>query len=250
MEVENAQQQVNQGNNLNQSPPSVNPITNQKGNFLLIIGVVVLVLVIGAGAYYLRTRKPATIVPSPTSVITSPTPQVTPTSSPTDETANWKTYTSEDASFSFKYPSDWIYEAKKSTLEIQGKKYNATSILAGRPLTEDQRKAQGYIDINNAPKTYNDFSLAYATHADFTNLSADNLVEELIKKRASEVDNPKTLLLTNNIQAKEVGYGCQAYCIDVLFRNNNAIFDASTGPNAEANIATLRQILSTLKFTN
>lgn len=211
-----------------------------KGIVEVFVLVLILVVAIAGGAYYLgrfstklqptKTQQPAQITPSP------------------DPTANWKTYTSEDTTFSFKYPSDWIYEIKKTTLEVNGKEYNATSILAGRPLTEEQRKLQGYININDAPKTYNDFSLLYATHTDFTSLTADNLVEELISKRASQVDNPKTLLLTNNIQAKEVGYGCQAFCIDVLFRNNNTIFDASTGPNAEANISTLRQILSTFRF--
>lgn len=55
--MENSQQKVNQEDNLNQDPPSSNPISNQKGNFLLIIGVIVLVLVIGVGAYYFGTKQ-------------------------------------------------------------------------------------------------------------------------------------------------------------------------------------------------
>ncbi len=217
----------------------------QKGfaPIFILVGILVLTVVAGGAYYFGKSQAPKSQNPLP--IVTSiASPSATP-----DETANWKTYTSEDTTFSFKYPSDWIYETKKTTLEVKGKKYNATSVLAGRPLTEEQRKLQGYIDINDAPKTYNDFSLLYATHTDFTNLTADNLVEELINKRASQVDNPKTLLLSNNIQAKEVGYGCQAYCIDVLFKKNSTIFDTSTGPNAESNISTLRQILSTFKFT-
>ncbi len=209
------------------------------------LGVIGIGFVIGIGGYFLGTKN------NKSSVVTYVTPtitQVSPTPTP-DPTANWKTYTSEDTSFSFKYPSDWLYETKKTTLEIQKKKYNSTYILAGRPLTEEQRKMLGSIDINDAPKTYNEFSLVYASNTDFTNLSADSLVEELIKTRASQVDEPKTVLLNKNIQAKEVGYGCQAYCIDVLFRNSDTIFDASTGPNAETNIALVHQILSTLKFT-
>lgn len=57
MEMENAQQQVNSEGSLHQNPPSGNPIANQKGNLLLIIGVVVLVLVVGVDAYYLGVNK-------------------------------------------------------------------------------------------------------------------------------------------------------------------------------------------------
>ncbi len=62
MKAENPQQQINQGGNFNQNPPSVNPVLNQRGNLLLIIGIVVLVFVIGAGAYYLGTQKNQSVV--------------------------------------------------------------------------------------------------------------------------------------------------------------------------------------------
>ena len=62
MKAENPQQQINQGGNFNQNPPSVNLVLNQRGNFLLIIGIVVLVFVIGAGAYYLGTQKNQSVV--------------------------------------------------------------------------------------------------------------------------------------------------------------------------------------------
>lgn len=167
-----------------------------------------------------------------------------------DETANWKTYVSEDNTFSFKYPSKWTYETKKTTVDIKGKKYNAISFVAGIPLTEEQRKMQGYLNINDAPKTYNNFSLIYTTDPDFNNLTLDDLFEEIILKFTikENVDLNKNVLLSNNIKTKEVGYGCQAYCIDILFKINNTIFDSSTGPNAESNISTLRQILQTFQF--
>lgn len=240
----------------NPQPVTPPPTPSSSRNLVPIVVVAIVVAILASLGTYMfmssqQNKQSQMTNQQPTTTQISPTQQTTETITVAPETtSNWKTYTSEDTTFSFQYPSDWTYETKKTTLELQGKKYNATSILAGRPLTEGQRKMQGYIDINDAPKTYNDFSLVYATHADFTNLSADNLIEELIKTRASQVDSPKTLLLNNNIQAKEVGYGCQASCIDVLFRYNNTIFDASTGPNAEANIATVRQILSTIKFTN
>lgn len=74
---------------------------NQKGQAVnyLIIGLVTLALV--AGAYYFgkTANKPVVI----------PQQQITPTVS-VNETANWKTYVSPEVNYSFKYPSDWIYQ--------------------------------------------------------------------------------------------------------------------------------------------
>lgn len=57
MYMETTQGQLNQEENLDQNLPSTKPIRNQKGNFLFIIGVIVLVFIIAWGAYYLGTRK-------------------------------------------------------------------------------------------------------------------------------------------------------------------------------------------------
>ena len=101
--MENAQEQVNTNPDINQSSPSVNPILNQRGNFLLIIGIIVLLLVIGTGGYFLyqkQVNKPVTI---------PQTSQLTPSSTPS-ETANWKTYTNTTWNYQFQYPSTWIVD--------------------------------------------------------------------------------------------------------------------------------------------
>lgn len=101
METENAQQKINPEGNLNQDAPPSNPILNQKGNFLFIIGIVVLLFVIGTGGYllYQKQVKPA-IAPQPIS-------QTTPSPTSTDETANWTTYRNEQYNFEFKHPQNW-----------------------------------------------------------------------------------------------------------------------------------------------
>ncbi len=108
--MENAQQQVNQEDNPNQNPSVINPISNQRGNFLLIVGVVVLVLVIGAGAYYLGVNKDSSSTNIKNQQIqVSPTTQSSPTGLPTgftDETANWKTYTNKKYGIEFEYPKE------------------------------------------------------------------------------------------------------------------------------------------------
>ena len=103
--MENIQEQVNENdNNLNQNTPIGNPISNQQGNFLLIIGVIVIMLVIGVGAYYLGTKKAPTQSQNPE--VALPTPQSTSTPS-ADETTNWKTYTNNG--YSIKYPDSLKY---------------------------------------------------------------------------------------------------------------------------------------------
>lgn len=75
---------------------------------MVIIGLVILILLVGVGAYYLGTNKnksvPQTVYTQPTS---SPSHSVSPTPSPTpiDETANWKTYSSNG--YLIKYPPTW-----------------------------------------------------------------------------------------------------------------------------------------------
>ena len=69
----------------------------QKGFAPIII--IVLIALVAAGAYVLGTKN----------ILKLPTFPLTPTLSPsstTNPTANWKTYTSRDGSFSFKYPEN------------------------------------------------------------------------------------------------------------------------------------------------
>ncbi|KKR93161.1 MAG: hypothetical protein UU73_C0001G0342 [Candidatus Daviesbacteria bacterium GW2011_GWA1_41_61] len=74
---------------------------NQRGNFLLILGAVVTILVvIGAGGYLLTMNKnsnPNQYSPQATSTSTQPISS--------NETANWKTYTNKQYGFTFKHPN-------------------------------------------------------------------------------------------------------------------------------------------------
>lgn len=84
-------------------------ITNQKGNPLVIMGVVLAIIIVGAGTYYLGVNKDKSSTNVNNQQIqASPTTQSTPTglqTSSTDETANWKTYTNTQQSFTIKYPN-------------------------------------------------------------------------------------------------------------------------------------------------
>lgn len=76
----------------------------QKGQILIWIIVGAMIIAAAGGAYFLgRSTSPK---PPTTPTVVSQTPQPTPTPS-ADETANWKTLTSEELGFSIKYPNTW-----------------------------------------------------------------------------------------------------------------------------------------------
>lgn len=71
----------------------------KKSKGILWISLALLLLaIVGVGAYYLGSHN--VFIP-----VSSPTPVQTPTTTP-DPTADWKTYINEEADFSFKYPSE------------------------------------------------------------------------------------------------------------------------------------------------
>lgn len=74
---------------------------NQKGfaPIFIIVGILTIATVAG-GAYYLGTRKPVNVVPSPTPVVTSSPSDASPISTDTGETANWKTYSNSQIGYS------------------------------------------------------------------------------------------------------------------------------------------------------
>lgn len=78
---------------------------NQKG-FANIILVLVIVALVGVVGYFVLVKKSEPVAQRTTPISTqTKTPASTPT--PKDETANWKTYTSDKDHFSFKYPPNW-----------------------------------------------------------------------------------------------------------------------------------------------
>ena len=68
----------------------------------LIIMVVILIITLLTGAYFL-SQKSATENPTPTKTVIKSTPTATPTP---NETANWKTYVTSN--YSIKFPSNWF----------------------------------------------------------------------------------------------------------------------------------------------
>jgi len=82
------------------------------------LGVIGIGLVIGIGGYVLGTKKsqPVQINPKPISKPISISPTAVSPNDTSDETANWQTYSSNQYSYSIKYPKELSF----STLNYQG----------------------------------------------------------------------------------------------------------------------------------
>lgn len=119
----NLNQPLTQSPSPEQTPSAVPPVpetTKPKFKFpILIVGRVIFLLLIGtASAAFVflpksdkqtefgsnpePTTTQANVIPSSRPSIVSQSPTLTP-----DPTANWKTYTSSKANYSFKYPTEW-----------------------------------------------------------------------------------------------------------------------------------------------
>src|SRR3990167_10750180 len=80
---------------------------------LILLGIF-LAAAIAGGAYYLGTRKPANVTPSPSS-------NPNETANPDSIGANWKTYTNSKRGYEFKYPDLYkLREIQASTSEFEG----------------------------------------------------------------------------------------------------------------------------------
>lgn len=108
--------------------PVQHPINNQRGNLPIILGVLVLLLLVGGGTYYLSTQRNTSqssqvANPSPnasqqTNVVTSPTTKPITT----DNISDWKNYTNSAQKYSVKYPSDWTVANLESGNRIHFRK--------------------------------------------------------------------------------------------------------------------------------
>lgn len=111
MEIQNTNQpSVPTGDSSqNQSSPLEDQPTQSK-KFIIIFGIIVALLVFGIGGYFLGVNKNRAApqsqqtIASPT--VTRPSPTNNPISVEDSATSTWKTYTSQEGNYSFKYPAN------------------------------------------------------------------------------------------------------------------------------------------------
>lgn len=106
---------------------------------IFILGIALAILVLGTAIYIKQSKK----VPISTSQLTTPNkiplkPSASPTSQSND-TANWKTYSSSNGRFTIKYPRDWIVSEciNKPDFLMIGFGYAADSTSCGNGASSD-----------------------------------------------------------------------------------------------------------------
>ncbi len=114
MEIDNTDQLQTQPQ-IPTSQPEGN-ISNQRGNFPIIIGVILLLFIVGGGAYFLGSQKDKSTQSVNQPVVTQPSPTTsTPSQTQTDNTiiSSWKTHTNTEGKYIVQYPQDWVLEIFK-----------------------------------------------------------------------------------------------------------------------------------------
>lgn len=84
--------------------PQNNPSINQKGVFLPILGIILFLIIIGGGAYYLRMQNAKT---APIVQQSNPSPSIATTTQPSAPTTIEQKYSSTQCSLTLSYPTDW-----------------------------------------------------------------------------------------------------------------------------------------------
>ena len=161
--------------------------------FALVVVLVIAALVIGIGGtvtYFKFSQKQT--YPSPSTVNRElATPSVSP-SPTTDETINWKTYTSSDFKFSLKFPPDWKPALNSSTADINTIIFSApdNGEIATPP---EVIPAHYYARIVEVKVQNTDRSLTITDlKTDINNIASPNTAIEDIK-----IDNKNALRIKN-----------------------------------------------------
>lgn len=103
MDTENTSQQTNQAQIAPENQPIQNILNNQKGNVPIILGAIVVLLIVGAGAYYLGTQK--------NNASTNIGQNVTPSTTPTNQTSTTASPTQATNQQASSVPSDWTLKS-------------------------------------------------------------------------------------------------------------------------------------------
>lgn len=205
------------------------------GVVYILVGVLILAVVAG-GAYYLsRSIFPKS---SPNPVITSQTPQPTPTLSP-DQTANWKTYTNPNFKFLIKYPLDWQVSQVKESAEI---------FIVGFGQI-------GIKDYKGDPFSIVDLVVKADSESKITNLEKipETVgMEEFMGSFKVDKYVDWSDITINGIKAKRADHlYCQSgSCHNILFKKDNKVYGITMNQGGEDLLKIFSQMLSTFKFTN
>lgn len=210
----------------------------EKGFSVVLVLILILVVfaVVGFGFYFYQDTTTNEchicepyISPRPLQ-ITDSSPKADQTIS--DETVNWKTYTSQDLGFQFKYPQNWSYSLDNS---------NNYAVMTLGDLTDTN-----HIGQKVSPTPTDRVAL------EIRPIAPGQTIEQ-IKNLSAEVQPKWEDIVINGLDAKKVDHmAClSGQCRDIIFSNDKWMFDFmienSDNPEYQKN---LQDITSTFKFLN
>lgn len=193
----------------------------QKGftTILILVGILVIGVVAG-GAYYLG--KQVSPKPSPASIVTS---QSTPSSVPSDEIANWKTYTDNKYGFSIKYPDTWKY--LETPTEIYKTNNPQVWFGSGLPMPQTDARAEVAISISKDDPS--------------SKWKPENF--ENYKSESVQLDNIVGTRITGNYKIAP-----ERKDVVVIIRSKDYYFEVLPANFDNESLKKFNQILSTFKF--
>ena len=219
-----------------QPPVMPQPITPQSVHKVWVISLVIVLVLVGG---YFALAKYQSMWPfSPQVAMESPTPTVSPSSSPSvsqNPTADWKTYTNIKYGFEFKYPSTWKIEYKTNT--PTGYYFVDQEVFLQSPATVEGLKAKtinpGYqYDLHFS---YIDNGTAYGGEA------APDPAKKFLGK-----------IIVGGVSASEytVGGQGQSYLVEIDHNLHMYVFSFDTAWDKSQLTQEQLQILSTFRFTS
>src|SRR3989338_2621572 len=146
--------------------PSQHSVNNQRGNFPIVLGVLVLLFVVGGGAYYLgiqRNNSQPSQVNNPSSTTNQTNEVSSRTTAPVtiDNVNEWKTYTDEKLKYRLQYAPNPL-----QPMRTEGD----TSFIVGYFINGGN--PNNFQDVQNSEKTYW-ISLGYISESQLSVMGID-----------------------------------------------------------------------------
>lgn len=216
-------------NQFSQQPIPEQPM-KQKGFLLPIIGVVLLLVIIGAGAYYLGISKSSD---NPTTENVTSTLSTQPTSAPNDETEKWNTYKNPEGYFTVKYPPTLLSKEEKAGVNSACE----TSLVLADKASGFSKEYQGDITIDVCQ-----VAEEFYPKAAFSNIEDGDI-------QSITIDGVKGYKKTGQADLAKLGSKVRVTRVALNFKNKEYTLDLRYIPNHPDYEQAFNQILSTFKFT-
>lgn len=218
-------------------PARANRPKSYRKGFALVVLLVLVTLIVGAGgtAVYFKFSPKPSPSPSPPDY-QSPGPVIKPSESPSDETANWKTYTNKERKFQISYPPQFkAYEDSSwgtpvFVIEGQDREVSALhSVLNVSYLSSNYLKKYS----EKMGKNYEDSVFADVPNQEKTYLSGVPAKKSVFEEE--EFDKPSNTKSFSHTTFAYAVYKDNSYSVltEIPFRDEIPVFN---------------QILSTFKF--